>query len=164
MIKKTSLALSLMAAVLFLSSPAPSRADNLPPLTSAKTAKKFDEFRKKAGADFLLPQVFKNHPGVTFILSHAKDLSLTDKQVKRLKVIRRRMLDRSLAQMKKIESMRAAYLKMAGTAHPSPSRIHKDLHAIASLMAQATADHLAGHLSAAKVLTKAQQSRLSTLK
>ncbi|MDA8027840.1 MAG: hypothetical protein M0Z25_02505 [Nitrospiraceae bacterium] len=164
MTKKTSLALSLMAIVLFLSLPALSRADNLPPLTGPQTAKKFDEFRKKAGTDFLLPQVFKNHPGVTFMFSHAKDLNLTDKQVKRLKMIRRRMIDRSLAQMKKIEALRAAYLKMAGTAQPSASKIHKDLHAIAWLMAQATADHLAGHLSAAKVLTKAQLAKLSTLK
>ena len=164
MTKKTSLAFSLIAIVLFLSLPPLSRADNLPPLTGPQTAKKFDEFRKKAGADFLLPQVFKNHPGVTFMFSHAKDLNLTDKQVKRLKVIRRRMIDRSLAQMKKIEALRAAYLKMAETAQPSASKIHKDLHAIAWLMAQATADHLAGHLSAAKVLTKAQLAKLSTLK
>ncbi len=164
MFKKTSLFLSMAALAATLSFPAFSMADNLPPLTGEKTAKKFDLFRKKAGTDFLLPQVFKNHPGVTFMLSHAKDLGLSDKQVKKLKVIRRHMLDRSLAQMKKIESLRASYLKMASTSHPSPSRIHKDLHAIAWLMAQATADHLAGHLAAANVLSRSQQDKISTLK
>ncbi len=164
MFKKASLFFSMTAAVALLSFPALSGADNLPPLTGAETAKKFDTFRKKAGTDFLLPQVFKNHPGVTFMLAHAKDLGLSDKQVKKLKIIRRHMLDRSLAQMKKIESLRASYLKMASTPHPSSSKIHKDLHAIAWLMAQATADHLAGHLAAAKVLSNSQQAKLSTLK
>ena len=164
MIRKLSILCAVFTAFFLLSRPTFSHADNLPPLTGPETAKKFNEFRQKAGANFVLPQVFKNHPGVTFMLSHAKDLSLTDKQIKKLKVIRRTMINKSLSQFKKIESMREAYLKMAMMPTPSPSKIHKDLHAIAWLMAQSTADHLSGHIKAFKVLTKAQQTKLSTLK
>jgi Spy/CpxP family protein refolding chaperone len=153
----------LSVLVLFLS-PSLALSDSLPPLTGPETAKKFIQFRKQAGADFLLPQVFKNHPGVTFMLAHAKDLNLTGKQIDRLRVIRRKMIDRSLDQMKHIESMRAVYLKMASQPLPSPGKIHRELHRIAFLMAQATADHLAGHLKAFRVLTKEQRAKLSSLK
>lgn len=164
MIRKISLLCALFTIFFLVSRPLLSHAESLPPLTGPETAKKFNEFRQKAGANFVLPQVFKNHPGVTFMLAHATDLSLTDKQIKKLKVIRRTMINRSLSQFKKIESMRASYLKMAMMPTPSPRKIHKDLHAIAWLMAQSTADHLSGHIEAFKVLTKAQQSKLATLK
>jgi Spy/CpxP family protein refolding chaperone len=162
--KKHGIFLSILMGLVLLASPSIASADNLPPLTGPETAKKFNQFRKQVGTDFLLPQVFKNHPGVTFMLSHAKDLNLTDKQIKRLKSIRRHMIDRSLAQMKHIEALRASYLKMAGAPQPSSRKIHKELHQIAWLMAQATADHLAGHLKAAKVLTKEQRTKLSSVK
>ena len=163
MIKK-ALIFPLFSALLISATPVISQADNLPPLTGAKTAKMFNDFRSQAGKDFLLPQVFKNHPGVTFILSHAKDLGLTEKQIKQLKVIRRHMLARSLAQFKKINAQRAAYLAMAEKSRVDPKKLHKDLHNIAWLMAQATADHLTGHLNAAKVLTAAQLKKLSSIK
>lgn len=161
---KKAFALSLFSALLLSFAPTVSQADSLPPLTGAKTAKMFNDFRAKAGKDFLLPQVFKSHPGVTFILSHAKDLGLTDKQVKHLRTIRRNMLARSLAQMKKIDAQRTAYLAMAAKTRVDSKKLHKDLHNIAWLMAQATADHLTGHLNAAKVLTAAQLKKLLSIK
>ncbi|MGC8501374.1 MAG: hypothetical protein ACP5OS_09470 [Leptospirillia bacterium] len=163
MIKK-ALILPLFSALLISATPIMAHSDNLPPLTGAKTAKMFNDFRTQAGKDFLLPQVFKNHPGVTFMLSHAKELGLTEKQIKRLKVIRRKMLARSLAQFKKINAQRAAYLAMAEKSQVDSRKLHKDLHNIAWLMAQATADHLTGHLNAAKVLTADQRKKLSSLK
>jgi len=161
---KNAFVLSLFSALLLSLAPIVSMADSLPPLTGAKTAKMFNDFRSHAGKDFLLPQVFKSHPGVTFILSHAKDLGLTDKQVKHLRTIRRNMLARSLAQMKKIDAQRTAYLAMAAKPRVDSKKLHKDLHNIAWLMAQATADHLTGHLNAAKVLTAAQLKKLSSIK
>ena len=162
---KKALVLPLLLSALFIASaPVISRADTLPPLTGEKTAKMFNDFRSQAGKDFLLPQVFKSHPGVTFILSHAKDLGLTGKQIKRLKVIRRTMLARSLSQFKKIDAQRTAYLAMAEKNKVNAKKLHKDLHNIAWLMAQATADHLTGHLNAAKVLTPAQLKKLASIK
>lgn len=161
---KKALILPLLSALFIASAPLLAQADNLPPLTGAKTAKMFNDFRSQAGKNFLLPQVFKNHPGVTFILSHAKDLGLTDKQIKRLKLIRRTMLIRSLAQFKKINAQRKAYLAMAEKPRVDSKKLHKDLHDIAWLMAQATADHLTGHLNAAKVLTPAQIKKLASIK
>ncbi len=163
MIKKAFI-LPLLSAIILSFSPVLAHADDLPPLTGAKTAKMFKEFRSQAGKNFLLPQVFKNHPGVTFILAHAKDIGLTEKQIKRLKVIRRNMISRSLAQFKKIDAQRTAYLAMAGKSNVNSKKLHKDLHNIAWLMAQSTADHLTGHLMAAKVLTSAQRQKLSAIK
>lgn len=163
MTKKYTVALSLAIALL-VSLPTFSMANALPPLTGPETANKLNQFRQSAGKDFLLPQVFKTHPGITAMLAHAQDLALTDKQINKLKGIRRAMLNRSLAQMKKIDALRTAYLAAAEKPDVSPFKIHKDLHAIAWLMAQATADHLAGHLKAAKVLTKTQFAKLATLK
>lgn len=164
MIRSSRFFLALLSGLFLLSSPALSFADNLPPLTSPETAKKFSQFRKQAGQDFLLPQVFKNHPGVTFLLSHATDLTLTKKQVDRLKVIRRKMIDRSLAQMKVIDKLRAEYLKLASTPTPPSKKLHKMLGRIGWRMAMATADHLEGHLKAAGVLTKDQKTKLASLK
>ncbi|MHB8423132.1 MAG: hypothetical protein ACYC9S_12715 [Leptospirales bacterium] len=152
----------LSGIILFV--PSLSFADNLPPLTSPETAQKFKQFRQQAGKDFLLPQVFKNHPGVTYILSHATDLNLTKKQIDRLKTIRRKMIDRSLSQMKTIDKLRDNYLDLASRPNPSSIKIHKMLGRIGLLMARATADHLEGHLKAASVLTKDQKSKLSSLK
>ena len=162
--KKYGVFMSSLAALVLLCIPSLAMADNLPPLTGPETAKKFTQFRKQAGMDLLLPQIFKNHPGVTFMLSHAKELNLTNRQILRLKVIRRKMIDRSLEQMKRIESLRASYLKMASQPMPSPGKVHKELRAIAVLMAQTTADHFSGHLMAARVLTKAQRTELSSIK
>lgn len=165
MVKKSGLfLLAIFASLFFISNPALSIADNLPPLTGPETAKKFATFRKQVGRDFLLPQVFQHHPGVTYFLSHATDLSLSDKQIQKLKVIRRKMIDRSLSQMKTIDKLRDQYLAMAGKPTPPVGKLSHMLNRIASLMARATVDHLAGHLKAARVLTREQRIKLASLK
>lgn len=155
---------TIFSSFLLVHAPSTVSAGTLPPLTGAATAKKFLQFREKAGRDFLLPQVFQHHPGVTYILTHAKDLNLDTTQIARLRTIRRRMLDRSLRQIKEIDALRDKYLALATTPKPPVKKIRKMLLRLGELMATATSDHLGGHLLAGRVLTKEQWTTLVSLK
>ena len=89
-----------------------------PPLTSPEMAKKLGQFRKEAGGAFIVPQAFGAHPGATFVLTHAKDLGLSDKQIKKIRTIRREMVNRSLKQIARIDKIRARYLDLMKSSNP----------------------------------------------
>ncbi len=143
--------------------PAVSRAANLP-YTSPQMAQKLQNFRKSAPTAFVLPMVFKTHPGATFFLMHAKDLNLSDKQIKKIRSIRRKMVNRSLHQIDQINKLKSRYLKLMASRNPSLHKGRKLLMKISSLMAEATFDHVTGHIKAGDVLTKDQWGKLSSLK
>ena len=134
-----------------------------PPYTSPEMAKKLGQFRKEAGGAFIVPQVFGSHPGATFVLMHAKDLGLSDKQIKKIRMIRRGMVNRSLKQIARIDKMRARYLDLMKSPNPPLRKARKVYMKLTRLMAMATFDHLTGHVKVGKVLTKDQWSRLKSL-
>lgn len=126
------------------------------PYTSPEMMKKLHIFRNKVGAVFILPQALGPHPGASYVLSRAKELHLTPTQISRIRRIRRHMVTRSLRQFARIDHLRAQFLSLMASPNP-PLRKGRELYLhLTRLMAQATFDHLAGHVAVGKVLTKEQ--------
>ncbi len=134
-----------------------------PPYTSPEMAKKLGQFRKEAGGTFIVPQAFGAHPGATFVLIHAKDLGLSDKQIKKIRMIRREMVNRSLKQIARIDKIRARYLDLMKSPNPPLRKARNVYMKLTRLMAMATFDHLTGHVKVGKVLTKDQWAKLKSL-
>lgn len=156
-------AVLVMALGVILCSPGFSRADSPPPYTSIDMAKKLNQFRKEAPGAFVVPQVFQSHPGAMFILVHAKDLNLTDKQIKKIRLIRRAMVTRSLRQIDRINKIRSRYLSLMDSRNPPLRKARNIYMKLTRLMAQATFDHVTGHIKVGKVLTEDQWAKLKTL-
>ena len=134
-----------------------------PPYTSPEMAKKLGQFRKEAGGAFIVPQAFGMHPGATFVLMHAKDLGLSDKQIKKIRMIRREMVNRSLKQIARIDKLRSRYLDLMKSPNPPLRKARKVYMKLTRLMAMATFDHLTGHIKVGKVLTKDQWAKMKSL-
>ena len=130
------------------------------PYTSAAMEKKLRVFRQKVGAVFILPQSLGPHPGASYVLSRARELGLSEAQIRRIRAIRRRMVTRSLRQFERIDTLRARYLAMMDHRNPPLDRARKLYMQLTRLMAKATFDHLEGHIAVGRVLTGEQWRRL----
>jgi Spy/CpxP family protein refolding chaperone len=153
----------VMTLGIILCFPGISRSEAPPPYTSIDMAKKLNQFRKEAGGAFIVPQVFQSHPGAMFVLMHAKDLNLTDKQIKKIRLIRRAMVTRSLRQIDRINKIRSRYLSLMDSRNPPLRKARNMYMKLTRLMAQATFDHVTGHIKVGKVLTQDQWAKLKTL-
>ncbi|MGC8528733.1 MAG: hypothetical protein ACP5OP_00840 [Leptospirillia bacterium] len=153
--KPLVLAMAGLLVAVLAGGPSPSLAESQP-YTSPEMMKKLHIFRNKVGAVFILPQALGPHPGASYILSRAKELHLTPEQIFRIRRIRRHMVTRSIRQFARIDHLRAQFLSLMESRNPPLQRGRALYLRLTRLMAQATFDHLSGHVEVGKVLTKAQ--------
>ncbi len=153
--KTLFLALTGLLLAVMTGGPSLSLAESQP-YTSPEMIKKLHIFRNKVGAVFILPQALGPHPGASYILSRAKELHLTPAQISRIRMIRRHMVTRSIRQFARIDKLRAQFLSLMESRNPPLQKGRALYKHLTRLMAQATFDHLSGHVEVGKVLTNEQ--------
>jgi len=120
-------------------------------------------FQSQMHTDFILPSVLATHPGPMFYFSHSKELALTDYQLKKIKKITHKIIPQTAKQLKEIEALKSAYLKLMQSPTPNFHKSKKLLNLIGKKEAIATADHLEAHLACYNVLTLKQKKIVLTL-
>ena len=120
-------------------------------------------FQSQMHTDFILPSVLSTHPGPMFYFTHSKELALSDQQLRKIKKITHKIIPKTAKQLKKIEILKAKYLKLMQSPNPSFHASKKLLHSIGKLEAIATADHLEAHLACYNVLTSKQKKAVSLI-
>lgn len=120
-------------------------------------------FQSQMHTDFILPSVLATHPGPMFYFSHSKELALSDKQLSKIKKITHKIIPRTAKQLKKIETLKAKYLKLMQSPTPNFHASKKLLNSIGKMEAIATADHLEAHLACYNVLTVKQKKAVADI-
>ncbi len=121
--------------------------------------KLFKEMKK----DFLVPKVFHVYPGPMFYMKNAKELQLSQTQIKKIQKIAHHIIPITMRQTKNIDQLKESYLSYMSQETPSLKKGRKMLVRIAVLEARATSDHLKAHLDCYHLLTPAQKKDVQAL-